>query len=262
MADVLVLAYHALSDSWQSSLAVRCDDFARQLETLLERGYEPATASAAVGGEASGRRVFAVTFDDACASVFTLAAPIMRQLAVPGTVFAPTAHVGSGRPMSWPGIERWSGGPHEHELLPMSWEQLGELQAAGWEIGSHTVSHPHLTAIGDDRLDEELAVSRATLERTLGRPCDSLAYPYGDHDDRVVAAAGRAGYRFAFTLPERLTPRGPLRWPRVGVYGGDSARTYRLKVSPGVRRARASRAWGGVAAARRSLLAAGRRRTA
>ncbi len=259
MADLLVLAYHAISDSWQSSLAVRRDDFARQLETLLERGYEPATAGAALDGRMSRRRVLAVTFDDACASVFTVALPVMRALGVPGTVFAPTAYIGTGRPMSWPGIERWSGGPHEHELLPLSWEQLGELREAGWEIGSHTVSHPRLTAVAGDRLDEELADSRKTLEQALGGPCESLAYPYGDHDDRVVAAAGRAGYRFAFTLPERLAPAGPLRWPRIGIYGGDSPRTYRLKVSRGIRRARASRAWGGVAAARRSVLATGRR---
>ena len=261
MADVLVLAYHAVSDSWQSSLAVRRDDLARQLETLLERGYEPMTAGAALDGRRRDR-VMAVTFDDACLSVFTAALPIMDGLGVPGTVFAPTAYIGTGRPMSWPGIERWSGGPHEHELLPMSWEQLGELQSAGWEIGSHTVSHPRLTAVADDRLHGELEDSRTALEQALGGPCESLAYPYGDHDDRVVAAAGRAGYRFAFTLPERLAPAEPLRWPRIGVYGGDSPRTYRLKVSRGVRRARASRAWGGVAAARRSVLAAGRRRTA
>ena len=32
----------------------------------------------------------------------------------------------------------------------MSWDQLGGLAEAGWEIGSHTRTHPHLTQVGDD----------------------------------------------------------------------------------------------------------------
>ena len=66
---------------------------------------------------------------------------------------------------------------------------------------------------------------------SAGRPCESIAYPYGDHDDRVVEAARRAGYVAAGTLPSRLDERGPLRFPRVGVYYGDDERRFRLKVS-------------------------------
>ena len=96
--------------------------------------------------------------------------------------------------MSWPGIDHWAGGPHEHELEPMSWEELGRLAAAGWEVGSHTRSHPLLTQVADDdSLAGELAQSKAVIESRLDRPCESIAYPYGDHDDRVVERlAGRA----------------------------------------------------------------------
>ena len=87
-----------------------------------------------------------------------------------------------------------------------------------------------------------------------GRPCESIAYPYGDHDDRVVEAARRAGYVAAGTLPSRLDERGPLRFPRVGVYYGDDERRFRLKVSRPLRALRASRLWGGGAERpRRSL---------
>ena len=49
--------------------------------------------------------------------------------------------------MTWPGIDHWIGGPHETELVPMSWEELATLAAAGWEVGAHTRTHPHMTQL-------------------------------------------------------------------------------------------------------------------
>ena len=89
----------------------------------------------------------------------------------------------------------------------------------------------------------ELVESKATVEERLGRDCVTLAYPYGDYDERVVAAAGAAGYAAAGTLPARLPPARPLAWPRLGVYHGDDERRFRLKVSRVMRRLRGSRLW-------------------
>ena len=102
----------------------------------------------------------------------------------------------------------------------MSWDQLGELADAGWEIGSHTRTHPHLTQSRRRELRAELESRKATVEERLGRPCPTLAYPYGDYDERVVAAAGAAGYAAAGTLPARLHSERALAWPRVGIYHG------------------------------------------
>jgi peptidoglycan/xylan/chitin deacetylase (PgdA/CDA1 family) len=110
---------------------------------------------------------------------------------------------------------------------------------AGWEVGSHTCSHPHLTTLDDLALADELERSKAACERGIGTECRSLAYPYGDVDERVVAACARAGYSAAGALPERwLGPRSPLQWPRIGIYHLDTGFRYRAKVSPAVRRAR------------------------
>ena len=188
----------------------------------------------------------AVTFDDAYLSVLELAKPIMDRLGLVGTVFVPTDYPERDEPMAWPGIDHWVGGPHEAELRPMNWEQLRRLAEEGWEIGSHTCSHPHLTELDIDSLDRELIVSRTECERHLGRPCLTVAYPYGDYDERVAAAAGRAGYQAACTLPARFHEARPLEWPRVGVYHTDDDRRFRLKVSPLLRRLRSSRAWSAV----------------
>ena len=239
-SDLLVLCYHALSDRWNAALSTTPGRFAAQLELLEHRGYRGVTFTEAVTGPPGGKAV-AVTFDDAFRSVIRLAEPILARLGWRATVFVPTDFAGTERPMSWPGIDHW-GGEFETELMPMSWDELGQLAARGWEIGSHTCSHPRLTQLGDEALDDELRRSKAACAERLGRPCESVAYPYGDHDLRVAEAARRAGYRAGGTLPKRLRARDPLRWPRVGVYHVDDLRRFKAKVSPLVRRLRALRA--------------------
>jgi peptidoglycan/xylan/chitin deacetylase (PgdA/CDA1 family) len=142
--------------------------------------------------------------------------------------------------MAWDGIRQWLGGPHERELLPLSWEQLGALAEGGWELGSHTVRHPHLTQLVDGELARELAESRRMCEERLARPCATIAYPYGDVDARVAEAAAAAGYSAGAALP--AAPHAPrrLEWPRVGVWHVDDDRRFRIKASRAVRTLRTS----------------------
>jgi peptidoglycan/xylan/chitin deacetylase (PgdA/CDA1 family) len=240
-SDVLSLCYHAVSPTWPAQLSVTPESFGRQVEYLAERGYRGVTLSEAVLGDVGGKAV-AITFDDGYASTLSLAKPILDRFGMPATLFLPTNFVGGG-PMAWPGIDHWIGGEHEKELVPMSWDDARSLADDGWEIGSHTRSHPHLSEIADDRLEEELVGSREECERKLDQPCRSLAYPYGDYDERVIAAVERAGYAVAGTLPAQIHAPRPLAWPRVGVYYQDNMRVFRAKVSPTVRRLRRSQAW-------------------
>jgi peptidoglycan/xylan/chitin deacetylase (PgdA/CDA1 family) len=249
----LVLSYHAVSDDWPAALAVTPADLDAQLRLLVARGYRGATFEAIATGRARGR-VVAVTFDDAFASVFELARPILGRAGLPGTVFVPTGFAGGEQLLEWPGIDGWRAGPHRGELRPMDWDDLGRLAAEGWEVGSHTVTHPRLTALDDEALREELVGSKAACEAALNRPCATIAYPYGDHDRRVVAAAAAAGYVGGCTLPARTHRATPLRWPRVGVYREDGMARFRVKVAPAVRRARRSRGWAAVEAAQRAVL--------
>jgi peptidoglycan/xylan/chitin deacetylase (PgdA/CDA1 family) len=241
-SEALVLCYHAVSELWEADLSVTPDALAAQLGLLVDRGYRGVTFQEAVNSRPPGRTV-AVTFDDAYSSVLDVAFPILAGLGLPATVFVPTRFAGVRSPMSWPGIDDWLGGPHERELSCMSWEELGTLADAGWEVGSHTHSHPRLPALDDERLALELELSHEICSDSLGTACRSLAYPYGDHDARVIAAARAAGYRAAGTLPARLHPPEPMRWPRIGIYRGDTDATFRAKVSPAMRRLRASRGW-------------------
>lgn len=190
MPDTLVLCYHAVSERWPADLSVTPAALRRQLAGLVRRGYRGVTFYEAVTEPAAGRRV-AVTFDDGYLSVLELGAPILEELELPGTVFVPTDFMDRPEPMAWPGIDQWLEGPHRDELRPISWTDARDLTSRGWEIGSHTCSHPHLTTLDDATLERELLESRQACEEHLSVPCRSIAYPYGDVDRRVVEAAGR-----------------------------------------------------------------------
>jgi peptidoglycan/xylan/chitin deacetylase (PgdA/CDA1 family) len=243
VGEVLVLCYHAVSEKFPASLSVSPGAFRDQLGMLVRRGYRGATFSSAISQPPDGK-VLAVTFDDAYRSVVRLALPIMTEYGLPGTVFAPTSYIGAERPMRWPGIDRWHGTPHEAELIPCSWPELEQLLEAGWEVGSHTRTHPRLPELTDGELMTELSESRRECEERLRIPCRSIAYPYGAVDRRVADAVAAAGYSFAAELPGSFrTPSAPLRWPRVGVYHRDSQWRFRLKAARFMRSLRGTAAW-------------------
>jgi peptidoglycan/xylan/chitin deacetylase (PgdA/CDA1 family) len=227
---IVVLCYHAVSDDWPAQMAVSPARFERQLRSLLDRGYRGATFTEAVLSPPH-RRTLAVTFDDGFRSVFELAFPVLDRLGLPATLFVPTGLIGSDRPMSWAGLQGWLAGAHAAELVPLGWDELRRLADAGWEIGSHTRTHRRLPTLTDDELREELTASRARLEQELGAPCRSLAYPFGEADERVVAAAREAGYDAAGGLPTSFRHAAALTWPRTGIWRDDGSLTFRIKVA-------------------------------
>lgn len=230
----LVLCYHAVSASWDHLLSVAPDRLEAQLERLLARGYRPVAASEAIGGRG---RLLHVTFDDAFRSV-QHALPILERLGAPATVFACSEHAEDGRPLAVPELAL-EAAEHPEELATMSWDTLRGLAERGIEIGSHTVSHPHLTSLSDVELARELRESRERVEDELGARCRYIAYPYGDEDARIQAAARRAGYEAGFALPGAESRWRTHAIPRVGVYRGDSRVKLALKTFAPARRAAA-----------------------
>lgn len=227
----LVLCYHAVSDGWDDDLAVRPSAFDRQLSTLVSWRYRGGTAAEAIDG---GGRLLHVTFDDAFKNV-ARALPTLERLEIPATVFACAGYADDGRPLDVPELAV-EAAQQPDELATMNWDELGELVERGIEIGSHTVSHPHLPALGDGELERELRESRERIEDHLRRPCRLMAYPYGGEDTRVRAAARAAGYDAAFGLSQPPQTADRYSIPRVGVWRKDSVVRLALKLSPTVRR--------------------------
>jgi peptidoglycan/xylan/chitin deacetylase (PgdA/CDA1 family) len=225
----LVLCYHAVSDAWPDELAVRPGDFERQLRMLRRRGFHPAGASEVL--ERRGRLLH-VTFDDAYRTVATNALPVLERLGVPATVYACTDYARDGGSLDVPELADQLAA-HPDEMATLDWEGLRELAGRGVEIGSHTVTHPHLPDLSDDALRAELEDSRRELEDELRRPCRFLAYPFGHDDARVHRAAAAAGYAAAFSLAAKPTAdaRNRFALPRVDVYRKDGLLRSMLKTS-------------------------------
>jgi len=229
----LVLCYHAVVEGEPQRLAVRREQLESQLRSLLRRGYRPVSAAHAV--EQRGRLLH-VTFDDAYRSVVETL-PLLHELGVPATIFACTGYARDGRAFDVPEL-REDAAADPAAFATLDWPALRAAASAGVEIGSHTVTHPHLPQLSDAELDRELRDSRAELEDELGRPCRHLAYPYGDEDDRVRNAARRAGYDAAFAVDPRRGRGDRFAVPRLAVYRHDTAAGFRLRTSPLLRRLR------------------------
>jgi peptidoglycan/xylan/chitin deacetylase (PgdA/CDA1 family) len=165
-----------------------------------------------------------VTFDDAFRSVRENALPALERLGVPATIFVPTGWLGCQ-----PGWAMETSG--DREEVVMTAEEIAELPRELISIGSHTVHHPKLTTLADAELAIQLTQSRTDLESLLGGVVDTLAFPYGDHDARVVRAAGAAGYRYVYTVaPQGIGPSATdICRGRTSADPVDSPRVFALK---------------------------------
>jgi peptidoglycan/xylan/chitin deacetylase (PgdA/CDA1 family) len=118
----------------------------------------------------------------------------------------------------------------------MTWNDVRALSTAGFDLGSHTVTHPILSNVEPEQLRDELVGSRAVIEAQTGLRCTALAYPNGrsrDFANNVVAATAKAGYDFAFTVSDHWCPRArnPLQLDRIGPPGHSSVATFALHAS-------------------------------
>lgn len=100
---------------------------------------------------------------------------------------------------------------------PVRWAEVREMETAGVEMGSHSVSHPILPNLAADHLDRELSQSRLRLEQMLDHQVTLFCYPNGNHDSRVRNAVGRAGYQLAVTVEAGLNDQAsdPLALRRI-----------------------------------------------
>ncbi len=93
------------------------------------------------------------TFDDNLPAQFTTAVQLLEKYGFRGTFYPVTNWV-------------------------TDWEPLRKAANHGHEIGSHTVSHPNLSELNEDSARVELELSKAIIEREIGKPCLTIAYPF------------------------------------------------------------------------------------
>jgi peptidoglycan/xylan/chitin deacetylase (PgdA/CDA1 family) len=202
-------------------LFVSPERFAEQMSVLRYlglRGVSLGEFGDAVGrGRAEG--LVGLTFDDGYQDVLTWAAPVLERHGFTATLFA-VAGLPSGENVWDP--------PPRRPL--MSEAELCHLAARGWEIGSHSMTHPRLTEIDAERLHEEVFTSRPTLADATGVAPRCFCYPYGSVNAEVVDAVRKAGYAYACSVKRVDGLPTMLAMPRVGVLERDRGARFAAKL--------------------------------
>ncbi len=104
-------------------------------------------------------------------------------------------------------------------VRPLRWNEIIEMSQCGIAFGSHTVTHPLLSRVSDEKLLFELQDSKKEIEIKIGKEALVLAYPVGrpaDYNEKVVAAAKQAGYAFGLAYtPAGVNSRSIDDWYRM-----------------------------------------------
>jgi peptidoglycan/xylan/chitin deacetylase (PgdA/CDA1 family) len=169
--------------------------FLAQLDALSAAGLQTIplsqVAAAAEGGPRPGPRAIALTFDDGTQDQFERVLPALRAHRMTAAFFVVAGKLGKDEAHRV--VERTP----EGEKRYLIWPEVLALQAAGMEIGSHSLTHPRLPELSEAAALEELSRSRALLSEGLGRPCELLAWPYNSVRAATKRLAQQAGYRAA-----------------------------------------------------------------
>jgi peptidoglycan/xylan/chitin deacetylase (PgdA/CDA1 family) len=214
-----ILLFHRVTDAIPADgLTIGTARF-RAICEMLRRNFRVVPLGQVFKNLRSGRpllrRTVAITFDD-CYRDNLFAARVLKEYGLPACFFLPTAYVGTDHVFPW---DR-----HLPRFPNLSWDDVREMAAMGFEIGSHTATHPDLGTIALARAMEEIFAPKATLERELGRPVRWFAYPFGGPDNfrpEWVPMLREAGYEGCvsahgnfvragcddYALPRKAVPR-------------------------------------------------------
>lgn len=193
-----VLLYHRVNDLGDDPLTTRLQRFAEHM-LVLRRYYAVLPSSLVIEKLETGRpfpgNTVAIHFDDSYRDVFTYAKPVLAALDFPASMLVPSGYVGTERRYPQDDSSPWT-----HENLRA--EDLCALATAGFEIGSHTVSHVDLALCTDDTVSAELSQSKRDLEAMVGRPVTLFALPFGQETNfrpGVKELVRHTGYRAMFS---------------------------------------------------------------
>jgi peptidoglycan/xylan/chitin deacetylase (PgdA/CDA1 family) len=179
---VPILVYHALGPAPPGApfpgLYVSYGDFKAEMAWLNSHGYQAVTLDEVMkawyhGGTLPAKPIV-ITFDNGYPQQVRFAPHVMAKY-------------------GWPGVLNEITENH----LPPSY--IWPILHRGWEVDSHSLTHPDLTTASPAELQAQVAQSRAYLRRTFHVPSNSFCYPSNRYNAAVIAAVKAAGYTNATT---------------------------------------------------------------
>jgi len=190
---VPVLCYHRLAEQCESALCMTTTLFEKQIRYLKDNGYRVISMAELEDFLAFRRgipeKAVLINLDDGYRSTYEIAYPILKKYGFTAGLFIYTDFIGASS-------------------NSLTWKQLQEMKAAGFEVGSHSLSHCDLTKKleGEDdenyieRIRKELIESKKTIDRKLDQDTLYFAFPYGEYNHRILSLCEEAGYKLAFSV--------------------------------------------------------------
>ncbi len=185
---VAVLVWHDVLPAKDVYFDTTTAEFAQQLDTIARGGFHVVTLEQLrdrlTRGTPLPSKAIVLTFDDNARGIGENAFPLLRKHGFHATLFVHTNYVGK-----------------KTSKAHNSWDDLRSMERSGLiDVQSLTANHPpDLTKLSDADVTHELALSKRSLERRLGRLVFALVYPYDVYDTRVERLAAAAGYTLGFT---------------------------------------------------------------
>lgn len=215
-----ILCYHTFGDK-KNAYSVPMARFAEEMRFLSVQKI-PVIPLSALADHLSKKaplpdRSVVITLDDGYRTAKNMAWPIFQRYGYPFTLYVY---------------------PHAIGRFPsaLTWNDLRLMARQGVDIQSHSLTHPLLTHPGHAMnkkdyqawIDEELAGSKRRIEKELGQPVTSIAYPYGGYDDYIAQRARAVGYRTALTCDDGDVAgfTDPYRLNRRLVFRQTSLKTF------------------------------------
>ncbi|WP_422661218.1 polysaccharide deacetylase family protein [Paenibacillus sp. EC2-1] len=210
--SIPILMYHSVSINPSTTLSVPPKVFYKQKEHLKNSGFHTITFKDLMSWKMSQQlpdKPILITFDDGYLDNYTVAYPILKKLQMKATIFATSDFIGS---------------PNH-----LTWSQTNEMERSGLiEFGVHTRHHVDLTKSNPLQLEDEISGAKQRLEKKLGHPLISFAYPSGKFNQNVIQVVKRAGFEFAVTTEPGYAEKkqGYLTLHRVRIPGDQSLAAF------------------------------------
>lgn len=227
----MILMYHNI-DRQAKFNTVSIANFEQQLAFIKDTGFDCLPYDDYVLRVRENRlpkNAITLTFDDAYRSYRLHALPLMESQEVYSALFVPTGHVG--------GTNAWDTGETEEVFEVMDWDELRNLsQHPLVTLGSHSVSHPHLSRLSPEKQAFEATQSRAELEQHLDQEIRFFSYPFGqltDFNAVTIEALKQAGYTAACSTlwSLRNAPKDLFQLNRIDIDQHDSMDIFRKKLT-------------------------------
>jgi peptidoglycan/xylan/chitin deacetylase (PgdA/CDA1 family) len=146
--------------------------FRSQIEWLRKSGWRGLNVGEALTCPAD--KSIAITFDDGCETDLIAAAPVLREFGFNATFYLTTGFLGT------PGY--------------LNAGQVRDLDAQGFEIGCHSMTHPYLSDLAEPELKREIVDAKLQIEQIVGHPIEHFSCPGGRYDQRTLQIAREAGF--------------------------------------------------------------------